>query len=253
MSIAHGDRLVGLVGDDDALAHLAAGRGVLGGRRGLGAAAPRRGAPWPSRALRRWRGGARRLAPALGLALGVALLGRARRAASPACARARRRAAPWASSGLRRLGGAPPRPEPPRRRAPRPRASSAAGASSAAASGVLGGRLLGGALAASGASASALRSPASSCLFSSAISVSALVRRRCRARARRSGRGRGRAWRRAGPRCSPARRWRAGSAGRTALARGRDVLHAARRRCMSRTSLAAWHRATGPPASRTWS
>ena len=200
----HGDRLVGLVGDDDALAHLAVAAVACSAARRrrpararpcaalallLLAAAAARGGLAPARAASRssaWRaaGGARR------------------RSARPACSR------PWAALGPCA-----------RARAPRPPA------------------------AASAASPRWPRSPASASAVSSVSGVSSAIRPsscRCRSRAggRRSAPARGRAWRCAGRRCSPARRWRAGSAARRARGAPRRRARAARCRRASRSSVA---------------
>ena len=208
-------------------------------RLGAGRRRARR-APLPS-AWRGRRGAAWRASAARArAALLVALLGRQRpRAAGGAALRARPRGAPGAprrpgggaSAGAVGRGLLGP--------APRRRRASAAG-----------GRL-GLGLCRLGCLFGRVSSAVSSCLVSSASRLVPHVRCRCRAGARRSAPGRGRAWRSSGPRCSPARRWRAGCAGRRARARAvamcstqRVVVEVAELAC-------AFMRAPGPRAGRT--
>ena len=111
------------------------------------------------------------------------------------------------------LGGSRPRQGPRRRPAPRrqpPRRRLLGG-------GLVGGRRLGGRLLGDGRLGGRLLLGRVLDLCGLVVShVSECSRCRCRARARRSARGRGRAWRPRARRCSPARRSRAGSAGRRA-------------------------------------
>ena len=217
---AHGDRLVGLVGDDDALAHLRAAGAVLGRVVGLGAGCA-------LRALGLLGLGARAVAAPLGggvLAARLALGARAPRACAGRAACGARRGA--ASSFSRRVVAA-----------------------GAAGFGLLGRSLLGRSRLGlarprrprrSAASASAPRRSSRVRLSGVSSGVSAIVdlSSRCHGRVDAALAGDGQRARevalgaRACRRCSPARRWRAAGAGRTRrAARSRCARAACRRRC----------------------